>query len=243
MPRHPPIALKTLDRSHCQCPPARSRRDRRFVTTLRVALDVIGTKRPASRDRFEGAVRQTHHMREIERLPRQITDLADHEVRTNLLFTMSNRTGGEPKARRKLFLRMTFSRRLHLTQHLLPRKTRQSCGLRVRQTATRRLEATIPRIARTLTSQGGRLKRQSCGLREWWSRTGSNRRHPACKAGALPAELRPLIPLLTATLFRDGLIEEKSTILADCEVVGLGGLEPPTSRLSSARSNQLSYKP
>jgi hypothetical protein len=28
----------------------------------------------------------------------------------------------------------------------------------------------------------------------WWSRTGSNRRPPACKAGALPAELRPLIP-------------------------------------------------
>ena len=27
------------------------------------------------------------------------------------------------------------------------------------------------------------------------------------------------------------------------EVVGLGGLEPPTSRLSSARSNQLSYRP
>src|SRR5438067_3413969 len=25
----------------------------------------------------------------------------------------------------------------------------------------------------------------------WWSRSGSNRRHPACKAGALPAELRP----------------------------------------------------
>ena len=31
--------------------------------------------------------------------------------------------------------------------------------------------------------------------RDWWSRTGSNRRHPACKAGALPAELRPLIPV------------------------------------------------
>ncbi len=25
----------------------------------------------------------------------------------------------------------------------------------------------------------------------WWSRSGSNRRPPACKAGALPAELRP----------------------------------------------------
>jgi hypothetical protein len=26
---------------------------------------------------------------------------------------------------------------------------------------------------------------------DWWSQTGSNRRHPACKAGALPAELWP----------------------------------------------------
>ena len=26
---------------------------------------------------------------------------------------------------------------------------------------------------------------------KWWSQTGSNRRHPACKAGALPAELWP----------------------------------------------------
>ena len=33
--------------------------------------------------------------------------------------------------------------------------------------------------------------------KKWWSRTGSNRRHPACKAGALPAELRPLIVFLT----------------------------------------------
>ena len=28
-------------------------------------------------------------------------------------------------------------------------------------------------------------------LQHWWSRTGSNRRPPACKAGALPAELWP----------------------------------------------------
>ena len=56
----------------------------------------------------------------------------------------------------------------------------------------------------------------------WWSQSGSNRRPSACKADALPAELWPLvIPL----------------------VVGLGGLEPPTPRLSSVCSNQLSYRP
>lgn len=75
--------------------------------------------------------------------------------------------------------------------------------------------------------QDHRGSRRSLRIAYWWSRTGSNRRHPACKAGALPAELRPLIVFPTD-------IEE---------MVGLGGLEPPTSRLSSARSNQLSYKP
>ena len=30
------------------------------------------------------------------------------------------------------------------------------------------------------------------GSEAWWSRTESNRRHPACKAGALPTELWPL---------------------------------------------------
>jgi hypothetical protein len=56
-------------------------------------------------------------------------------------------------------------------------------------------------------------------LRGWWSQGGSNSRPPACKAGALPAELWP-----------QGL-------------VGLGGFEPPTSPLSGVRSNQLSYRP
>lgn len=78
---------------------------------IMISHDVIDTKRPASRDRFGGAVRQAHHMREIERLT--ATNLfftqANHKglslpgrpgsqkgVRTNLLFTMSNRTSGEP---------------------------------------------------------------------------------------------------------------------------------------------------
>ena len=55
--------------------------------------------------------------------------------------------------------------------------------------------------------------------------TGSNRRPPACKAGALPAEL---IPLRFTTRFL---------------LVGLVGLEPTTPALSTRCSNQLSYSP
>ena len=58
---------------------------------------------------------------------------------------------------------------------------------------------------------------------KWWRVPGSNRWPPACKAGALPAELTPHLGLL--------------------EVVGQSGLEPPTSRLSVVCSSQLSYWP
>ena len=61
-------------------------------------------------------------------------------------------------------------------------------------------------------------------LKSWWRMTGSNRRPPACKAGALPAELIPLRSLLE-------------------EMVGLVGLEPTTPALSRRCSNQLSYRP
>ena len=57
----------------------------------------------------------------------------------------------------------------------------------------------------------------------WWRMTGSNRRPPACKAGALPAELIP----------------QDLAIL----VVGLAGFEPATPALSRRCSNRLSYRP
>src|ERR1700753_1682354 len=65
-------------------------------------------------------------------------------------------------------------------------------------------------------------------FQKWWSQTGSNRRPHACKARALPTELWPRLSGQSA---------------CSAKVVGLGRLELPPSRLSSARSNQLSYKP
>ena len=56
------------------------------------------------------AVRLANHMREIERLPRQTTPSLSgyrHGVRTNLLFTMSYRTGGRPKPAANFSMRMT----------------------------------------------------------------------------------------------------------------------------------------
>jgi hypothetical protein len=41
----------------------------------------------------------------------------------------------------------------------------------------------------------------------------------------------------------DGQCLSSGSVIRRPNLVGLGGLEPPTSRLSSARSNQLSYKP
>ena len=59
---------------------------------------------------------------------------------------------------------------------------------------------------------------------QWWSQAGSNRWPPACKAGALPAELIPRYYKPLGNL--------------KTQMVGLGGVEPPTSRLSGVRSNR-----
>ena len=88
----------------------------------------------------------------------------------------------------------------------------------------------------------------------WWSQTGSNRRPHACKARALPTELWPrcllsiifclsLAGLASLTALSRGMLGTIFNLRGKLKMVGLGRLELPTSRLSSARSNQLSYKP
>lgn len=71
---------------------------------------------------------------------------------------------------------------------------------------------------------------------EWWSQTESNRRHPACKAGALPTELWPHFQELARRA-----VSDRHTPIRG--LVGPGRLELPTLRLSGVRSNHLSYGP
>ena len=47
----------------------------------------------------------------------------------------------------------------------------------------------------------------------WWSQAGSNRRPPACKAGALPAELWPLNKHEAEVLMCDGHIDTRPTLV------------------------------
>lgn len=139
-------------------------------TLCGICFNGIGTKRPASRDRFEGAVRQTHHRQGIERPLRQITALAG-PMKFEQIFSLRCQT---EQAASQMLAANSFSNDFFCpisTRHLLKATILKDRAIAKRNAAA---EATILRIA------------------HWWSRTGSNRRHPACKAGALPAELRPL---------------------------------------------------
>ena len=101
----------------------------------------------------------------------------------------------------------------------------------------------------------------------WWRVPGSNRWPPACKAGALPAELTPQIVEIKSTFFNLKRASNLSCVFVSPlnfkpallgfevvfyeiyyeisfdEVVGQNGLEPSTSRLSVVCSSQLSYWP
>ena len=51
--------------------------------------------------------------------------------------------------------------------------------------------ASCQRVCRILEIRPGKIRWRKPIGRRWWSRRDSNPRHPACKAGALPTELRP----------------------------------------------------
>jgi hypothetical protein len=69
-------------------------------------------------------------------------------------------------------------------------------AMRIEPGAIEPLEAIEPRQKQQLSRQSNNRSFDRAPLdsptRYWWSQTGSNRRPPACKAGALPTELWPL---------------------------------------------------
>lgn len=133
------------------------------------AYDSTGTKRPASRDLNGGAVRLTHHLHGIER-----PHAADQLPQRNPL--PSSDPTGQTSEQGKLRNRSPSKSSLHnVMQNRHPARRRNANQCFLTDDFTRRLTERIPRAV------------------IWWSRTGSNRRPPACKAGALPAELRPLM--------------------------------------------------
>jgi hypothetical protein len=90
---------------------------------------------------------------------------------------------------------------------------------------------------------GDHATRGSRAHRTWWSQTGSNRRPPACKAGALPTELWPrqgtgVRCQASGRTFGPSKSAHPPRTSCPLRVVGLGRLELPTSRLSGVRSNQ-----
>ena len=134
-------------------------------------------------------------------------------------------------------------------QHTLERDT----VIPVSRSASLRLSGLLKNLHRDSGNSSARtVKNVVRGC--WWSQPESNRRPPACKAGALPAELWPL---LAGRATRKRVITALRTTPPDDirpdhvsgrtagsrNMVGLGRFELPTSPLSGVRSNRLSYRP
>jgi hypothetical protein len=135
---------------------------------------VKGSSFVASTDRKTSLLRDRSARRAVKRAYRiWVSDAAHHcvQLRIDLLFTMSDNLH-----------RVIEDRRGTNSMHgrVLSARCARHCSLRVvvRSTVTP-LQILNLRLA-------------------WWSQTGSNRRPPACKAGALPTELWPRLRTLRA---------------------------------------------
>jgi hypothetical protein len=157
--------------------------------------------------------------------------------RMRFLFTMSDIERPQPQAGQSLPNRAFRALRRGFSP--LARSPRRN------ETDQISSERTKGRPARRALASSNPAPRQILRLvKSWWSQTGSNRRPHACKARALPTELWPRQTTDDRPQTTDkATFRRLSSALRRPIMVGLGGLEPPTSRLSSARSNQLSYKP
>jgi hypothetical protein len=107
MPRHPPIALKTLDCSHCQCPSGAELRNDignkkdqllEICSMARLGKPIICGRLSVSRDEPKPST-----LSQLQRVMDPSRPNSDNGTRTNLLFTISYRTGIGPKSSANLF--------------------------------------------------------------------------------------------------------------------------------------------
>ena len=247
MPRHSPDALKTLDRSHRQCPSrSHAKTQNRERTNIRAFLGHRKHETACNSSSRPAAV-SSQHDRPYKKQPcRQKDQLPETEP---------NDGGQAHQSRRVAYPFSRYPTACRNTR-VIP-KGDEPCGTLLQtephpQSTThgaRFTRSLRTRLLFTLSSeQADRASARPANLvfflddkkpsnqpldtnlKAWWSLSGSNRRPSACKADALPAELRPLACGVPA-------------IVRHHEVVGPGRFELPTSPLSGVRSNQLSYGP
>ena len=89
------------------------------------------------------------------------------------------------------------------TSQLSPACLALLCEPRQRLVGLGRIELPTSPLSGVRSSQ---LSYRPGGFQSWWSWSGSNRRPPECKSGALPAELQPL--KFEAALFQSRLKED-----------------------------------
>src|SRR3954452_5701349 len=132
----------------------------------------------ASTDRKTSLLRDRPARRAVKRAYRiWVSDAAHHcvQLRIDLLFTMSDNLHRVIEDRRD-------------TNSWSWTSVEYDCALLLR------VIARLSVIARSTVTPLQILHLRSA----WWSQTGSNRRPPACKAGALPTELWPRLRTLRA---------------------------------------------
>ncbi len=67
-------------------------------------------------------------------------------------------------------------------------------------------------------------RRRTLVIDDWWRQTGSNRRPPACKAGALPAELCPHVQMTSGfSLAVEVLVSAEALTITDTSDNGGSG--------------------
>ncbi len=108
---------------------------------------------------------------------------SDRTVRYGARSSRKCSTGRRSRASAALFWSTVRSRSARLP---VTRSSRRSGSMTVRYNSTNRMRSATTRSPTRRRRARSRPKR-----RKTWRRGDSNSRHPACKAGALPTELRP----------------------------------------------------